>query len=182
MSVAGPIPAAVLFDRDGTLVEDVPYNGDPGAVRPLPGAREALDLLRRLGVPTGVVTNQSGVGRGLLRMADVARVNARVDRLLGPLGVWAVCPHAPEDGCACRKPAPGLLLRAARALRVRARDCLVVGDIGADMTAARRAGARGVLVPTPVTRVQEIREAPRVAPDPLAAVRDALPAGVAGRP
>ena len=180
--MAASLPAAVLFDRDGTLVADVPYNGDPAAVRPLPGAREALALLRRLGVPTGVVTNQSGVGRGLLRMADVARVNARVDELLGPLDVWEVCPHVPQDRCGCRKPAPGLLLRAARALGVRARDCLVVGDIGADVEAAARVGARAVMVPTARTRAVEIRRAPRVAPDPLAAVRSVLPTHLAGRP
>lgn len=166
-----PRPAAVLFDRDGTLVADVPYNTDPDAVRPLPAVAEAVALLRRYRVPTAVVTNQSGVGRGLLTMADVHRVNARIDQLLGPFDAWAVCPHPPAAGCGCRKPAPGLLLTAARRLRVPTRHCLVVGDIGADLAAARHAGATGVLVPTARTRAAEVRSADRVAPDVYTAVR-----------
>src|SRR5947207_9224822 len=89
-------PVAVLFDRDGPLVHDVPYNGDAQAVRPVAGARAALERLRRAGVPTAVVTNQSGVGRGLITSDQVTAVNRRVDELLGPLGPWIVCPHAPE--------------------------------------------------------------------------------------
>ncbi|MFD7923406.1 D-glycero-alpha-D-manno-heptose-1,7-bisphosphate 7-phosphatase [Streptomyces sp. NPDC059740] len=164
-------PAAVLFDRDGTLVEDVPYNADPTRVRVLPGVREALALLRHHGVATGVVSNQSGVGRGLLTEDDVRRVNARIDTLLGPFDVWCYCPHHPDEGCPCRKPRPGLVLTAARTLGVAPRRCAVVGDIGADMAAARAAGARAVLVPTAVTRPEEVRARPRVAPDALTAVR-----------
>jgi histidinol-phosphate phosphatase family protein len=159
------IPAAVLFDRDGTLVEDVPYNGDPDRVTPMPTARAALDRLRAAGVPTAVVSNQSGVARGMLSPADVEAVNERVEALLGPLGPWAWCPHGPADGCHCRKPAPGLVLRAAAMLGVEPSRCVVVGDIGADVDAARAAGARGMLVPTGRTRAEEIAAAPEVARD-----------------
>jgi histidinol-phosphate phosphatase family protein len=158
-------PAAVLFDRDGTLVRDVPYNGDPDRVEPMPAARPALERLRAAGIPTGVVSNQSGVARGMLTPEDVERVNRRVEELLGPLGPWAWCPHGPDDGCDCRKPAPGLVLRAASALGVDPAGCVVVGDIGADVEAARAAGARGVLVPTPRTRPEEVAAAPEVARD-----------------
>ncbi|MDQ0789948.1 HAD family hydrolase [Streptomyces sp. B3I8] len=168
---AAPALRAVLFDRDGTLVEDVPYNGDPERVRPVAGAREALALLRGRGIRTAVVSNQSGVARGLLGAADVVRVNARIDALLGPFDTWAVCPHGPGDGCACRKPAPGLVRAAAERLGVPVRNCAVVGDIGADIEAARRAGTYGVLVPTPVTRAEEIAGAAYTAPDLGAAVR-----------
>jgi histidinol-phosphate phosphatase family protein len=163
-------PGAVLFDRDGTLVADVPYNGDPGRVVLMPGAREAVERVRAAGVPTAVVSNQSGVGRGYLRVEQVEAVNRRVEELLGPLGPWLVCVHRPGDGCGCRKPAPGLIEAAAGALGVEARDCVVIGDIGADVEAARAAGARAVLVPTPVTRVEEVVAAPAVAPDLLRAV------------
>jgi HAD superfamily hydrolase (TIGR01662 family) len=154
----GP-PAAVLFDRDGTLIEDVPYNGEPDRVVPMAGAAAALAALRGAGVRVGIVSNQSGVARGLLRPAEVARVNDRVDAMLGPFDVVAVCPHGPDDGCGCRKPRRGLVLRAAAALGVDPRTCVVVGDIGADVDAATSAGARAVLVPTGATRRQEIAAA-----------------------
>ncbi|HSR26492.1 MAG TPA: HAD-IIIA family hydrolase [Candidatus Eisenbacteria bacterium] len=163
-------PCAVLFDRDGTLVDDVPYNGDPEQVTPRPGAREALDRLRRRGLPIAVVSNQSGVARGVLDADQVERVNRRVAELVGPIATWAVCMHGPDDGCACRKPRPGLVLEAAARLGVAPERCAVVGDIGADVEAARAAGARGVLVPTPVTRAEEVAAASEVAPDLDAAV------------
>lgn len=176
----GGAPSAVLFDRDGTLVEDVPYNGDPALVRPLPGVREALALVRREGLPLGVVTNQSGIARGLLTPDQVRRVGDRVEELLGPFDVWAVCPHGESDGCACRKPRPGLVLDAARRLGVRPERCVVYGDIGADVEAARAAGARGVLVPTARTRPAETAAAPHTAADLETAVRQTLRA--AGSP
>ena len=168
--MSGGRPLAVLFDRDGTLVVDVPYNGDPALVQPVPQAAAALERLRRAGVPTAVVTNQSGIARGLLTRAQVDAVNARAAELLGDLGPVLVCEHGPEDGCACRKPAPGLVLQAAARLGVAPQDCAVVGDIGADVGAALAAGARPVLVPTPVTRAEEVAAAPEVATDLLAAV------------
>jgi histidinol-phosphate phosphatase family protein len=160
----GP-PEAVLLDRDGTLVHDVPYNGDPDRVVPVPGARAALDRLRAAGVPIAVISNQSGVARGLVSRDAVEAVNRRVEELLGPLGPWFVCFHGPDDGCDCRKPAPGLLLRAAAALGVAPERCAVVGDIGADVDAARACGARAILVPNGVTRPEEIAAAPEVSAD-----------------
>ena len=167
-------PAAVLFDRDGTLVVDVPYCADPALVTPVPAARPALALLRAAGIPIGVVTNQSGIARGLLRRGQVDAVNRRVDELLGPFDVWQLCPHGPDDGCACRKPAPGMVLAAAERFGVAPEDVAVVGDIGADVGAARAAGARSVLVPTPVTLPEEVDAAPVVCPDLLSAVRHLL--------
>ena len=163
-------PRAVLFDRDGTLVRDVPYNGDPARVEPMPTARAATALLRRHGIAIGVITNQSGVARGLLSQADVAAVNERVEELLGPFDVWAVCPHGADEGCGCRKPAPGLVIAALRALGLRPADAVVIGDIGSDVDAARAAGSEAVLVPTPLTRGDEVRDAPLVAATVLAAV------------
>ncbi|MFF9607364.1 D-glycero-alpha-D-manno-heptose-1,7-bisphosphate 7-phosphatase [Streptomyces sp. NPDC014684] len=175
MSTARPPLGAVLFDRDGTLVADVPYNGDPDRVRPLPGAAEAVALARGAGLATAVISNQSGIGRGLLTAEQVRAVNERADELLGGLGAWIFCPHAPEAGCACRKPRPGLVLAAAARLGVRPDRCLVIGDIAADLLAARAAGARGVLVPNAATAPAEVRRfAARSAPDVLTAVRTAL--------
>jgi histidinol-phosphate phosphatase family protein len=178
-----PVPKAVLLDRDGTLVVDVPYNGDPERVVVMPGAREAVGRLRAAGVTTAVVSNQSGVARGLLRAEQVEAVNRRVEELLGPLGPWFWCAHGPWEGCGCRKPAPGLVKAAAGALGVDPADCVVIGDVGSDVEAAQAAGARAVLVPTAVTRAEEVAAAAVVAPDLLAAVELLLgPADGEGSP
>jgi HAD superfamily hydrolase (TIGR01662 family) len=151
---------AVLFDRDGTLVHDVPYNGDPDLVRPMPGAREALDRLRAAGLKLGVISNQSGVARGLISEADVKAVNARVEELLGPFQTWQYCPHDAGAECECRKPAPGMVLAAARELGVPVERCVVVGDIGADVAAGEAAGvAAAILVPTAATKRDEVLSA-----------------------
>ncbi|HEV7584186.1 MAG TPA: HAD-IIIA family hydrolase [Solirubrobacteraceae bacterium] len=168
-------PEAILFDRDGTLIADVHYNADPARVRPMPGAREALSLARRCGVALAVVSNQSGVARGMISERQLRAVNTRCEELLGPMDAWLHCPHGPGDGCNCRKPAPGLVRRAARILGVSVERCAVIGDIGADMQAAAAAGARGILVPTAETRAQEITEAPETAADLESAVRKLLP-------
>ncbi|WP_030665176.1 HAD-IIIA family hydrolase [Streptomyces rimosus] len=176
---AGPLEA-VLFDRDGTLVADVPYNGDPSLVEPMPGARAAVEALRARGLMVGVVSNQSGVARGLLTGDQVAAVRQEVDARLGPFDVWAVCPHGPGDRCGCRKPAPGLVLAACAYLGVCPARTAVVGDIGADVGAARAAGARGVLVPTPMTRSEEVVAAREYARDLPGAVRLLLDGPSAG--
>ncbi|GAA1650455.1 HAD-IIIA family hydrolase [Kribbella alba] len=165
----GPV-RAVLFDRDGTLVHDVPYNGDPDLVQVVPEASSAVGRLRAAGLQLGVITNQSGVGRGLISADQVSSVNQRVDELLGPFHTWQVCPHKPEDHCGCRKPAAGLVLAAAAELGVAASQIVVIGDIGSDVQAAQAAGARSVLVPNGATRAEEIAAAPVVAPDLGAAV------------
>ncbi|WP_307431309.1 D-glycero-alpha-D-manno-heptose-1,7-bisphosphate 7-phosphatase [Pseudarthrobacter defluvii] len=161
---------AVLFDRDGTLVVDVPYNGDPGKVQPIDGAKAVLDSLRADGIATGVISNQSGIARGLITAEDVAKVNARVEELLGPFDVWEVCPHGEQDGCECRKPAPGMVHSACRKLGITESQAALIGDIGADVGAAEAAGATGVLVPTPVTRAEEVAAARLVASDLASAV------------
>ncbi|MFD7658119.1 D-glycero-alpha-D-manno-heptose-1,7-bisphosphate 7-phosphatase [Actinosynnema sp. NPDC059797] len=163
-------PDAVLFDRDGTLIRDVPYNGDPDQVEPMPGAREVLRALRAHGVRTGVVTNQSGIGRGLLTREQVDAVNARVEDLLGRFGTWQVCPHSPDDGCGCRKPSPRMVLDACARLGARPERTYFVGDIEADVKAGLAAGVTPILVPTPVTLPDEVDRAPHAAPDLLTAL------------
>jgi histidinol-phosphate phosphatase family protein len=161
---------AVLVDRDGTLVENVPYNGDPDAVRPLPGVRAALDRLRSAGVRVGLVTNQSGIARGLITRADVDEVHRRVVELLGPFDTIRICEHGPDDGCPCRKPAPGMVRDALAELGVEPVRAALIGDIGSDMDAAAAAGVRGILVPGPDTLAEEIGAAPELALSFTAAV------------
>jgi histidinol-phosphate phosphatase family protein len=135
------VVCAVLFDRDETIVVDVPFNGDPDRVQPAPDARVLLDRLRAAGLRLAVVSNQSGIGRGFITAEQVDAVNRRIDELLGPFAGFFVCPHAPEDNCECRKPKPKLILDAARALGVDPASCVVVGDRESDVEAARNAGA-----------------------------------------
>jgi HAD superfamily hydrolase (TIGR01662 family) len=168
------LPDLVLFDRDGTLVHDFPYNGDPAWVRPVDGAKEALDRLRARGVRIGVVSNQSGVARGLITRDQVDACMDRLAELLGPFDTVQVCPHGPDDGCTCRKPAPGMVKAACAELDVDPARCVVIGDIGADVEAAEAAGAMGILVPTPVTRREEVAAAAHRADSLTAAVADVL--------
>lgn len=146
----------VLFDRDGTLVVDVPYNHDPARVELVPGAAAAVARVRAAGLRVGMVTNQSAVARGLASLQQVRAVNERVEQLVGPLDTVQLCPHGEDDGCACRKPAPGMVVAAAADLSLAPHELAVVGDIGGDVEAALAAGARGVLVPTPATRPDEV--------------------------
>lgn len=153
----------VFFDKDGTLVEDVPYNADPERMNLLPGVGEALRRLHDAGWRLAVVTNQSGVARGLFPESALAGVEARLRELLAasvvPLAGFFYCPHHPAGtvaeyavACECRKPAPGLILRAAASLGVDPHDCWMVGDQVSDVEAGRRAGCRTVLLNPTFTR------------------------------
>jgi histidinol-phosphate phosphatase family protein len=152
-------PLAVLLDRDDTIIEDGPYLNDPAGVRPVPGARDALDRLRRKGLQLAVVSNQSGVAKGLISPEQLDAVNAEVDAVLGPFDSWQVCVHDEGDGCRCRKPAPGMVQAAASALGIPPDRCVLIGDTGGDVGAALSAGAQAVLVPTGRTLHREISEA-----------------------
>jgi len=146
-------PSAFL-DRDGTLIEDVGYLGDPERVRLLPGVAEGLRALRAAGYALVVVSNQSGVARGAFGELDVIRVMARMERALGlRLDGLYWCPHHPEGvvpryarDCACRKPAPGMLIRAAQDLGLDLGRSLVVGDAARDLEAGAALGLRGYRV------------------------------------
>lgn len=168
---AWPSARAVLFDRDGTLVRDVPYNGDPELVEPLPGAVAAVQAARAAGLRVGVITNQSAVGRGLITSDDMFAVHHRIEEIFGPFDAWFVCTHAPNQQCSCRKPAPGLVIRAAQMFGVPPERLAVIGDIGSDVEAALAARAHPVLVPTEATLPLEVDRAPHVAPDLGTAVR-----------
>lgn len=139
----------MLFDRDGTLVADVPYNGDPALVRPVEGAIECVKRLRAAGLRIGIVSNQSGIARGLITRAQVDAVNRRVDDLFGAFEVSLYCPHGPDDGCECRKPMPGMILQAAEMLATQASKCAMIGDKQSDVDAAVAAGAQSFLITDP---------------------------------
>lgn len=144
---------ALFVDRDGTLIVDLGYPKDAARVTLVPGAAAALALARAGGRRVIVVGNQSGVGRGLLAEDDVWRVHARMEELLAGGGARIdgayYCFHAPEDGCACRKPSPEMLLRAARDHGIDLGRSLMVGDKASDVDAGRAAGCRAVLLTSP---------------------------------
>jgi histidinol-phosphate phosphatase family protein len=180
---AGPWPlgerlpdrvAAILVDRDGTIVRDVPYNRDPALVQPMPGARQALQRARAHGLRIAVVSNQSGVGAGRITPAELSAVNDRIEALLGPFDDWQLCVHSVAERCECRKPRPAMVRAAADALGVDVGACVLIGDVAADVQAARAAGATGVLVPTPATRTEDLRSTRLVFPDIGAAVDEVL--------
>lgn len=154
---------AVLFDRDGTLIED-PCNART-SITIMPHAARALQRLRDRSLRIGVITNQPGLAQGILAHDELLVDNRRIESLVGPIDGWFVCPHDASENCACRKPAPGLVYSAARAFGVSPHECVVVGDIESDLIAANAAGARAILVPTPVTLKEEIDRAATVCTD-----------------
>ena len=145
---------AVFLDRDGTIIEDKGFLGDPAGVAILPTVVDALHLLHEQGFAIVVVSNQSGIARGYFGEDAVRAVNGEIARRLAHDGVtidgWYWCSHY-DDGCACRKPAPGLVQQAAEelALDLGSGRGAVVGDRGSDVALAHGIGIPGILVPGP---------------------------------
>jgi histidinol-phosphate phosphatase family protein len=156
MSVWAAAPqqrAAVFIDKDGTLIDDVPYNTDPQRVRFTPHALAGLQLIARRGFALFIVTNQPGLASGRVSHAAFDALRAHIERRLrDEAGVtfdgWYVCPHAAASppACECRKPAPGLLQRAAAEHGIDLGRSWMVGDILDDIEAGRRAGCSTVLL------------------------------------
>lgn len=172
---------AVFIDRDGTLVDDPPpgYIADPAKVSVFPGSAEALARLGGLGYLVVMVTNQAGIGRGLITWSQYHAVAARVDAILAENGVRLdgtyLCPHAPErDGeCPCRKPKLALYERAGADLGIDYRRSWWVGDRLTDLLPAKALGGAGILVLTghgPDHEEAARREGFAVVPDLAAAV------------
>jgi histidinol-phosphate phosphatase family protein len=143
---------AAFLDRDGTIIRDTEYLGDPASIEMLEGAPAAIARLNAAGIPVIVVTNQSGIARGLLTAADYERVRARLDALLAAEGARVdatyMCPHHPDftGPCDCRKPGVGLYEQATEALDLDPARSWYVGDRWRDIAAAAHFGGRGFLV------------------------------------
>jgi D-glycero-D-manno-heptose 1,7-bisphosphate phosphatase len=135
------------------LIEDVPsYVRSWADVRFVPGVFAALRRLGASSYAVVLITNQSGIGRGILSSETACRLNQRLVEAIEAQGArvdaWYMCPHHPDDGCGCRKPAPGMLLRAASELGLDLQQSFFIGDAASDLAAARAAGVQGVLVLT----------------------------------
>jgi D-glycero-D-manno-heptose 1,7-bisphosphate phosphatase len=148
---------AVFIDKDGTLVENLPYNVDPALMRLAPGAGESLMVLQEAGFLLFVVSNQSGVARGLFPESALVPVWERLRGLLASYGVTLAgiyyCPHHPDgsvpgyrSSCPCRKPAPGMLLLAAEEHAIDLGTSWMVGDILDDVEAGHQAGCSTILI------------------------------------
>ena len=151
------LPFTLLaLDRDGTVIEHVPYLNDPERVRLLPTVAETIEAVNALGIPVVIVTNQSGVSRGFYSEREVTQVNMKMIDSLSEAGAHItavyVCYHGPEQACECRKPRPGMLLQAIEDFGTTAQETLFVGDNSTDGLAATAAGARFVGVCTGVER------------------------------
>ncbi|SNS99127.1 D,D-heptose 1,7-bisphosphate phosphatase [Noviherbaspirillum humi] len=148
---------AIFLDKDGTLIPDVPYNVDPDLITLSDKAAEGLRLMRELGYRLIVITNQSGIARGMFEPAALQGVQARIAALLADHGVtidgFYYCPHHPQGkvapyarDCDCRKPMPGMLLQAAREHGIDMAQSWMIGDILNDVEAGKRAGCRSILI------------------------------------
>jgi D-glycero-D-manno-heptose 1,7-bisphosphate phosphatase len=171
----------IVLDRDGVINEDsAQYIKGPDEWRPIAGSLDAIGRLTRAGFRIVVVSNQSGLGRGLFLPEDLEAINAKMSSAIAAAGGAVAgiyhCPHRPEDGCDCRKPATGLLDRAARDLGVDFTAAPLIGDKASDVELALRAGARPILVRTGYGR--KTAETPDATAaeiyDNLAAAADAL--------
>src|SRR4051794_18945963 len=181
---------AVFLDKDGTLIDDVPYNVDPSLIELAPGAAEGAALLAGTDFALVVISNQSGIARGLFPESAVVAVEARIRELLAdynvPLAGFYYCPHHPQGKiagytaeCNCRKPAPGMILRAAAELGLDLDRSWMVGDILDDVEAGHRAGCRSILIDNGHETLWQWNPQRRpdfVAPDLAAAARAILAA------
>ena len=158
---------AVFLDRDDTLMEDVVYCRNPDDVRLLPGAAQCLKVLADAGFLIVIATNQSGIGRGYFTESDLEAVHERLRSQLRNEGAdfHAIyyCPHRPDDGCDCRKPKPGLILRAASDLGIDLGASYSIGDREWDVEAGRAAGTRTILVTNGHARGDAMSRADHVA-------------------
>lgn len=150
---------AVFLDRDGVIIENrADYVKSLAEVKFLPGAREALARLARRDCLIVIVTNQSAIGRGRLTREASDAINAYVREQIvaagGRIDGLYLCPHRPEDGCPCRKPAPGMLLEAARDLGIDLAASVMIGDAVTDVLAAQAAGVKPILVLTGLGETQ----------------------------
>ncbi|MBD0336468.1 MAG: HAD family hydrolase [Cyanobacteria bacterium Co-bin13] len=148
------MPKAIFLDKDGTLIEDVPYNVDPDRIVLCSGSLDGVHKLHQAGYLLIVITNQSGVARGYFDESALPAVEQRLRQMLGvPLAGFYYCPHHPEGtvakyavSCGCRKPEPGMLLRAAAEHDIDLQQSWFIGDILNDAEAGRKAGCRTILI------------------------------------
>ncbi len=165
--------AAVFLDRDGTLMRDVDYCADPRKVEVFAGAGAALTSLKEAGFRLVIITNQSGIGRGYITEENYRAVEQELERQLGAGLIDATyhCPHAPDESCSCRKPAPEMVQRAAAEHQLDLAKSYFIGDKETDLACGRSAGTKTILVQTGYGQSANTSLADFVAPDLAAAAK-----------
>src|SRR5437762_6232723 len=168
-----PLSPAVFIDRDGTIMQDADYCSDPREVEIFPRVAEALQRLKSNGFKLIIITNQSGIGRGLFTIEQYRAVEAEVLRQLGDglIDATYFCPDIPGQHSSCRKPAPGMILRAAREHQIDLSRSFLIGDKEIDAECGRNAGVRTVRVQTGFQPDTPDTIADWVAPDLVAAAK-----------
>jgi histidinol-phosphate phosphatase family protein len=156
---------AIFLDRDGTINDDPGYLKDPEQLLLFPRVGEALFSLQQAGYQLIVVSNQSGIGRGLIRIDQLNQIHHRLDEILASFSVqlnhYALCFHRPEEGCPCRKPEPKMILDTAKMMDIQVAQSYMVGDRICDLEAGQRASCRGsLLVRTGYGRLTETKITP----------------------
>ena len=175
-----PLRAAAFLDRDGTIIDDAHYIAKPELVRLRPGAAESIARLNRAGIPVIVVTNQSGIARGMLTLADYERVAARMAELLGKHGAHIdatyMCPHHPDFGgdCDCRKPGTLLFRRAAGEYGLDLEHSTYIGDRWRDVKPGIELGGRPMLIVNEYTRRDEQAAAERAGVEIVGSLAEAV--------
>jgi D-glycero-D-manno-heptose 1,7-bisphosphate phosphatase len=167
------LSSAVFIDRDGTIMEDTDYCSHPKDVRIFPGVLEALRRLKSRGFKLIIITNQSGIGRGLFTLDQYRVVESEVLRQLGDGLVDATyyCPDAPGQDSTCRKPAPGMVVKATQDHQIDLSRSFLIGDKEVDVECAHNAGVRAIRVRTGIHRDMTGSNADSVADDVPAAVQ-----------
>ncbi len=162
-----PLFPAIFLDRDGTLMEEVHYCRDPALVRLFPRVNDSLRALQKAGFKNIIITNQSGIGRGKITLPEYHAVHSRLLELIGPdlIAATYFCPDTPAVDSLRRKPAPGMLLEAARELSIDLARSWFVGDKAIDIQCGHAAGTRAVLVQTGYGNAQSVANAEFVTAD-----------------
>ena len=174
------LPDAVFLDRDGTVMEDAHYIKSPKQVRLLPGAAAAVRRINDAGIRVIVVTNQSGIARGLFTVDDYEAVKAQFEALLGQQGARIdasyYCPHHPDfsGGCGCRKPGTKMFEDAMRDFGLNASNVAYIGDRWRDVAASKKLGGRGIMISSPMTRDEDRRKAEADGIETAASLSDAV--------
>lgn len=174
------LPSVVFLDRDGTIIEDTHFVRELERVRLLPGAGEAIAQLNTKKIPVVVVTNQSGIARGLITVAEYEAVKNRVAELLATKGAHIdrsyYCPHHPDvtGPCECRKPASKMFRDAIRDLSIAADRAAYIGDRWRDLAASKELGGRAILVTSPMTPTEDIDKVKEAGIEIAADLQDAV--------